>query len=169
MNAYIRFIDSVNTGVKYIVSIMLAVLAILVVLQVTTRFVINVPLAWTEEIARYLMIYVVFLGSGLAMRYNQHIAIDFLIDVMKNVKNKARLQTVVLLISAVFCLLLAYYGTQLTFIVVDQSTPTLGYSMSWAYAAVPFGAMLMLLNIIALLIQPKKIEDSIDRIVGENE
>ncbi|MFP7335208.1 TRAP transporter small permease [Shouchella clausii] len=167
MNTYIRIIDGVNNGVKSIVSVMLAVLAVLVVLQVTTRFVINVPLAWTEEIARYLMIYIVFLGSGLAMRHNQHIAIDFLLDVIPH-KNKARLQTIILSISAVFCLLLAYYGAQLTFMVIGQSTPTLQYSMAWAYAAIPLGALLMLLNTVALLLNPKKVEDSIDRIVGES-
>lgn len=167
MNTYIRIIDGINNGVKSIVSVMLAILAVLVVLQVMTRFVINVPLAWTEEIARYLMIYIVFLGSGLAMRHNQHIAIDFLLDVIPH-KNKARLQTIILSISAVFCLVLAYYGAQLTLIVVDQSTPTLQYSMAWAYAAIPLGALLMLLNIVALLLKSNKVEDSVDRIVGEN-
>ena len=62
MNTYIRMINQINTAIKYIVSTMLVFLTILVVLQVTTRFVINVPLAWTEEIAKYLMIYIVFFG-----------------------------------------------------------------------------------------------------------
>ncbi len=167
MNTYIRIIDGINNGVKSIVSVMLALLAVLVVLQVTTRFVINVPLAWTEEIARYLMIYIVFLGSGLATRHNQHIAIDFLVEVI-NHKNKARLQTVILVISAVFFLILAYCGAQLTFMVIGQSTPTLQYSMAWAYAAIPLGAVLMLLNTVALLLKTKKVAGSIDRIVGES-
>lgn len=167
MNTYIKIIDSLNNGIKYLVSIMLVLLAILVVLQVTTRFVINVPLSWTEEIARYLMIYIVFLGSGLAMRHNQHIAIDFLLDVIKQ-KNKERLQKIILWISALFCLLLVYYGSQLTYMVVDQSTPTLQYSMAWAYAAIPLGALVMLANIVALLIRPSNGNKHIDRIVGEN-
>ncbi|WP_078392942.1 TRAP transporter small permease [Shouchella patagoniensis] len=168
MNTYIKIIDSLNNGIKYLVSIMLVILALLVVLQVTTRFVINVPLSWTEEIARYLMIYIVFLGSGLAMRYNQHIAIDFLLDVIKQ-KNKERLQKMILWISALFCLLLVYYGSQLTYMVVDQSTPTLQYSMAWAYAAIPLGALVMLANIIALLISPSNGNKHIDRIVGEDQ
>ncbi|WP_054707932.1 TRAP transporter small permease [Bacillus sp. JCM 19041] len=167
MNTYIKIIDSINNGIKYLVSIMLVVLAILVVLQVTTRFVINVPLSWTEEIARYLMIYIVFLGSGLAMRYNQHIAIDFLLDVIKQ-KNKERLQKIILWISAIFCVMLAYYGAKLTYMVIGQSTPTLQYSMAWAYAAIPLGALVMLVNIIALLVRPNKESESTDRIVGES-
>ncbi len=91
MNTYVKIMDNINQWVKYLVSFLLVVLAILVVLQVTTRFVINIPLSWTEELAKYLMIYIVFLGSGLAMRHNQHIAIDFLWEIV-NAKNKQRLQ-----------------------------------------------------------------------------
>jgi TRAP-type C4-dicarboxylate transport system permease small subunit len=143
---------------------LLVALALLVILQVTTRFVVNIPLSWTEEIAKYLMVYIVFLGSGLAMRNNKHIAIDFLLEVVQP-KRRERLEKIILWISAIFAILLAYFGTQLTLIVVDQSTPTLQYSMAWAYAAIPIGAILMLLNIVAALMESKN--DNTDRIVGE--
>jgi TRAP-type C4-dicarboxylate transport system permease small subunit len=166
MNKYIKFMDSVNNAVKYILMFSLVVLAILVILQVTTRFVINIPLSWTEEIAKYLMIYIVFLGSGLAIRNNKHIAIDFLLEVVKP-KSRERLEKAILWISAVFAIILAYFGAQLTWIVVDQSTPTLQYSMAWAYAAIPLGAILMLLNIVVALMESK--DPNKDRIVGEAE
>ncbi|KYG29470.1 TRAP transporter small permease [Alkalihalobacillus trypoxylicola] len=155
MNLYLKFIDRLNTSIKYIVSGMLLVLAILVFLQVITRFVINVPLSWTEEIARYLMVYIVFLGSGLAMRAQQHIAIDFLLDVI-SAKNKKRLTYFILWVCVAFFSLLVFFGTHLTLLVMSQSTPTLQYSMAFAYAAVPIGSSVMLLNAIAVLIDLKK-------------
>ncbi|GLO67968.1 C4-dicarboxylate ABC transporter permease [Oceanobacillus sp. E9] len=159
MKTYINIMDSINNWVKYLVSFFLVALAVLVVLQVTTRFVINVPLSWTEELAKYLMIYIVFLGSGLAMRHNQHIAIDFLLEIVK-AENKARLQKIVLCICGIFSLVLVVYGTQLTYIVIGQSTPTLQYSMAWAYAAIPLGSLLMLCNVIALLMSPLEDDDA---------
>lgn len=168
MNTYIRMINQINTAIKYIVSTMLVFLTILVVLQVTTRFVINVPLAWTEEIAKYLMIYIVFFGSGLAMRNNQHIAIDFMVEILKG-KSKVLLEKVILWICGIFSVFLIYFGSQLTFRVIEQSTPTLQYSMAWAYAAIPLGALLMLLNIIAALIDPHEPKNSIDEMVGDSQ
>jgi len=53
-------------------------LAIVVFLQFFTRYALNNPLAWTEEIARYLLTCVAFLGGGIAVRRYSHIHVEFL-------------------------------------------------------------------------------------------
>jgi TRAP-type C4-dicarboxylate transport system permease small subunit len=53
------------------------VLAATVGTQVFTRYVLNNSLAWTEEIARYLLILVTFVGAAIAVRRNSHIMIEF--------------------------------------------------------------------------------------------
>jgi TRAP-type C4-dicarboxylate transport system permease small subunit len=53
-------------------------LAIVVFLQFFTRYILNDSLAWTEEIARYLLICVAFIGAGMAARRNTHIQVEFL-------------------------------------------------------------------------------------------
>jgi len=53
-------------------------LAIVVFLQFFTRYALNDPLAWTEEIARYLLTCVAFLGGGIAVRRYSHIHVEFL-------------------------------------------------------------------------------------------
>ena len=152
METYLKFINRINDIIRYIVSISFVILSVLVVLQVITRFIINYPLSWSEEISRYLMIYIVFFGSALAMRKQEHIAIDFLLEIV-SAKVKRKLNIIILWICAVFFASLAYYGSNLTLIVVGQVTPTLQFSMAWAYAAIPIGSILILLNVFALLIE----------------
>jgi TRAP-type C4-dicarboxylate transport system permease small subunit len=53
-------------------------LAVVVFLQFFTRYALNDPLAWTEEIARYLLSCVAFLGGGMAVRRLSHIHVEFL-------------------------------------------------------------------------------------------
>jgi TRAP-type C4-dicarboxylate transport system permease small subunit len=64
-------------------SIIFCVVAFLVILQVFTRYVtvyIGVSFPWTEEVARYLLIVVVFLGSAVASRKKEHIVITTLVE-----------------------------------------------------------------------------------------
>ncbi|HEO8419660.1 TRAP transporter small permease [Niallia sp. FSL W8-0635] len=154
MQLYVNFIDKINKVLKFVVSSMFIVLVALVFLQVVTRFVINYPLSWSEEIARYIMVYLVFLGSAVAVRKGEHIAIDFLVEIV-SAKNKKRLMMLILSISSIFFAVLCYNGILLTALVAGEATPTLQFSMSWAYAAMPIGSLLMLLNAIAVLIEIK--------------
>jgi TRAP-type C4-dicarboxylate transport system permease small subunit len=52
-------------------------LAVVVFYQVFTRYVLNDAAGWTEEIARYLLVAVTFLGGAMAVRRNTHIQVDF--------------------------------------------------------------------------------------------
>lgn len=54
-------------------------LAVVVFLQFFTRYVLNDSLAWTEEVARYMLILLTFLGSVSAMKRGTHIALEFLL------------------------------------------------------------------------------------------
>src|SRR3954454_22223879 len=54
------------------------VLTTVVFLQFFTRYVLNDSLTWTEEVARYLLIVITFIGAGIAVRRNSHIYVEML-------------------------------------------------------------------------------------------
>ena len=69
---------SVYAWEDWIVLAVFWVLALVVFYQVFTRYVLNDAAGWTEEIARYLLVAMTFLGGAMAVRRNTHIQVDFL-------------------------------------------------------------------------------------------
>lgn len=151
MQLIVKWVDRLNQVVSVVVSVMLGVMAILIVAQVFCRFVINYPLHWTEELSRFLMIYVVFLGSALALRHNKLIAIEALAESVKPHIRKW-LKIGVLLVSIVFFVILLKQGIDIQSVVSRQTAAGLGIPMSIPYAAIPIGALLMLINAITVII-----------------
>jgi TRAP-type transport system small permease protein len=95
-----------------LVLVMFWVLAFVVFLQFFTRYVLNDSIAWTEEIARYFLIAVTFIGSVMAVRKRSHIAVEFLYRWMSRPVRRA-LQTLVDAVSVVFYAGLAWWSIQL--------------------------------------------------------
>lgn len=89
-------------------------LAFIVFLQFFTRYVLNDSLAWTEEIARYGLMWVVFIGGIMVTRRNTHIAVELLSNVMKPGPARAALLALVDLVKLCFLGLLAYLSITIT-------------------------------------------------------
>ncbi len=59
---------------------MVGVMTVIIILQVFMRYLFLYSLSWSEEVARYLMIWVSFLGASLALKYGFHIGVEFVIN-----------------------------------------------------------------------------------------
>ena len=71
-----RYLDKLFKGIDYLLGLMLALMIIFVFLNVILRTVFNSGLTWSEEIARYLFVYITFIGAIGAMRSNAHLGMD---------------------------------------------------------------------------------------------
>jgi|SRR6185369_9342872 len=121
-------------------------LAFIVFLQFFTRYVLNDSLAWTEEIARYALMWVVFIGGAMVTRRNTHIAVELLSNVMKPGLRRAILLATVDFIKLTFLALLAYISVTITERMGLQRMTVFDLSMSWVYGGVSFGCFLMLIR-----------------------
>ena len=74
MEKLLRILDRILDGIALII---LALLVLVVGIQIFARYVLNHSLFWSEELARYLFIYLVFLGAAIMLRKNRHIQVSF--------------------------------------------------------------------------------------------
>ncbi len=130
----------------------MGVMVLNVLWQVFSRFFLGEPSSFTDELARYLMIWVGVLGAAYVAGRNMHVAIDVLPS-RSNSKTQKKLQIIVQLLIIAFCLFaLVIGGSRLVYItyVLEQYSPAL---------QVPLAAVYMVLPISGLLIMYYKISD----------
>ena len=121
-------------------------LAFIVFLQFFTRYVLNDSLSWTEEIARYGLMWVVFIGGAMVTRRNTHIAVELLSNVMKPGPLRAALLAFVDFVKLAFLGLLALVSWTITERMHFQRMTVFDLPMSYVYAGVAFGCFLMLIR-----------------------
>lgn len=143
MSPLVRLSGSFTGLIHNISAALLALASALVFYQVITRFVIGHSATWTEILARAVIIWMVFLACGPAIRLGRMIPIDVIREALP-----AKLQVwvirVVTALTAIFLLVLIWYGYRMTLRVVDQTVPMINVSTAWFYAALPVGALLAL-------------------------
>ncbi|MBP1930143.1 TRAP transporter small permease [Ammoniphilus resinae] len=149
---YIHIMDLLNKGLGYLLAIMLAIMTIVIFAQVFCRYVLGDSLLWSEELSRYIMVWGVFIGSALAVRYHSLISLEVLPQRLpKNVAN--HLRKVVYLVVVVFCYYLFTNGMEMTQQVTMQKSAALRLSMAIPYSSVPIGTLLIFLNTVVVFIE----------------
>ena len=106
-------------------------------------------LYWSEEIIRYACIWMVFLCSGLTIRYGIHFRVDLLLArVPKPAAIGLGLFAVALMIW--FEVVLIWFGSQVTLLNMEQQSTSLEFPMGYVYIAIPIGGVLMLFETLRL-------------------
>jgi TRAP-type C4-dicarboxylate transport system permease small subunit len=128
----------------------MAVVATAVVAEVILRYVAGRSLIFTEELSRYGMVWVALLAAVLVMRDEGHIASGATGSLGPRAQRVAGVLAD--LLSLLFLLVLGVAGLQVLPAQLDQDTLTLGVTIFWCYLALPVGALLMALVIVARLL-----------------
>ena len=119
--------------------------------QVIFRYVFNNPLIWTEEAARYSLIWMTMLGAAVATRMLAHIAIDTLLNRFQG-KVRQRIGLVLDVMVLGFCALLLWFSLKLTVVSGQAVSTGLKISMAWVYAAMPTGFFLMIIFLLERIV-----------------
>lgn len=143
---------------KWIANLLIVFMALMVLnvtWQVASRFLLQDPSSFTDELSRYLLIWVGMLGSAYVAGKNEHLAIDILIN---KLKGNAQIKLLIfiqflILIFALFVMVLG--GSNLVYItfMLGQKSATLQLPLSFIYGIIPFSGLLIIYYEIVTIIQ----------------
>ncbi|SFR03879.1 TRAP transporter small permease [Desulfoscipio geothermicus] len=132
---------------KILTTILMVLLVVILTASVTLRYCFNSPIAFAEESTRYILVWMSFLGAGLATKRDAHLRVDALVT-----RLPGRLQFVFgllnNLISMVFLTIGVYFGVKIVISAHTQISDVLRINISYVYLAVVLGFMLMIFHIL---------------------
>lgn len=152
MGLYSKIIKRVNSVVSYIVMAFIAVMAMLLIIQVASRFIFHNPVTWSDETVRYLFLWMVFLGSGICIQHGDLIGIEAVINRVPP-KGKVVFKIISYLVQAVFILIVIIQGYKLVTLGSMQNSPVLPIQMSLVYSAIPLGMTIALANLADIMLK----------------
>lgn len=138
--------SKIDRYLGYVLATIMGVMVINVLWQVFTRFVMGAPSSFTDELARYLMIWVGVLGAAYVAGKRMHVAIDILPQKLSP-KNQVKVKIFVNAIVILFCLVaLVIGGLRLVYItyVLDQHSPALQIPLALVYAIIPISGIIII-------------------------
>ncbi|MEQ5768839.1 TRAP transporter small permease [Halomonas sp. H33-56] len=152
------FLQFVNVGIGHFnrligwgLALLLLVMTVLIFWQVFARFVVGSPLFFSDEIARFSMLWLTFIGAGYAYRKGTLISVDIVLEYCGERVGRL-MRILVVLCSAVFAFVMIKYGFELVGRVSSQTAPSTRISMMWPYLAIPAGGIVIMVNSLGLLI-----------------
>ncbi|MGB5360687.1 TRAP transporter small permease [Eudoraea sp.] len=126
--------------------IIMSIMVINVLWQVFSRYFLGAPSSITDELARYLMIWIGILGAAYVSGQNKHVAIDVLPSRL-SIKTQKKLKLIVRILIILFCLFaLVIGGSRLVYVtfVLDQYSPALQVPLAVVYMIIPISGLLII-------------------------
>ncbi|MFV0561079.1 MAG: TRAP transporter small permease [Enterococcus sp.] len=133
-----------DTLLKSVAAVLLAVMVLIVLWQVFARAVLNNPNTITEELVRFLLIWFAMISSAYVVGQKAHLAVTILSEKLSD-KNNAILEVIVQLLFIVFAsIIMVYGGFNAVNLTMGQISPSLAIPMGYVYLSIPVSGILII-------------------------
>lgn len=139
--------DGLTRGLELLIIATMALLVVDVVWGVFSRYALGEQTKWTEELARFLLVWVALLGGALAFRTKAHLGVDYFVNQLHPAARRltAVVAHLVVLFFAGSVLLLGGASVVSEALALEQTTPALGWKMGYVYLALPLSGFFVVL------------------------
>jgi TRAP-type transport system small permease protein len=152
MKTVIGIVDRFNHWLFNGIAILFGLVTLLTIYQVFARYVLSSPLVWSEEIIRYSMVWIVLLGTVIALRKGLLVSVEIVLHLVP-LKVKKVLEAVVVILNIVFLFILIKYGMALIELTAGQKVGALDLSVGVIYWSVPVAGIIGIINALVVFIE----------------
>jgi TRAP-type transport system small permease protein len=145
VTAIVTLSDGIDRVVRLLLCFIGGGMALLIGVQVFSRYVLNTSIFWAEEVGRMCLVWITFLGATAAYRRHQHVGVDMLVRRMPRRIRVASGLTAWSVSMALFGVML-FHGMRFLGFVAHQKTAALGLSMVIPYVVIPASGVVFLLH-----------------------
>jgi TRAP-type C4-dicarboxylate transport system permease small subunit len=163
VNILERILNPITVIIHWTLSAFLFALLTAVFLTVLFRYALHKPLDWSSELARFLFVWISFLGMLEGVRLKAHIGITIIVDAFPR-EARRTLEIVINILIIIFLLVIIKEGIRLTGMNMDLLSPGLNIPEGWVYISIPLSCGLMIPYLILQMIN-----GSTDSSLGKNE
>ncbi len=143
MPIVVRISKGLETALSNLLALLMVAMVLDVLWQVISRFILADPSSYTEELARFLLMWVGLMGAAYAYRKHSHLSLDLVINAV-SMKSRIRLNRFIQCITFIFVLsamVLGGYKLMSLTLSLKQHSAALGLPMGWVYACIPMSGL----------------------------
>ena len=147
MRVFNRAVDLVSAVLRVVILLMASAIFVIIVATVSTRYGFNYVVSWSEEVPRYLLIWISFLGAAVCVDLKDHIAFDYL---YKRFPGPLRAAVQLLINAAIFAFgyIMLVYGIRFVEAFGGDFMESIPFTNVWYYTAMPVsGGLIMLYSL----------------------
>ncbi len=153
---FVKFFTLFQKFVLCVITLALIAMMCVIAVQVFTRYVIFYSLPWSEELSRYLFVFIVLNGINIAVTREKLIKIDALQNSIKSLRGRLGLDILHVIAGIIACVLIAIYCTDLFPVGRVQKSPAMRIPMIIMYSVVFVGYVLSIIALVLKLIEKVK-------------
>ena len=135
---------------RFLITVMMAAMVLIILFGVFNRFLFKLPVSWTEEVAKYLLIWISMLGSAVAIRIGAHVGVGLLVTRLGE-KKRNLISWINQVLIMVFIISLVLLGMKFCLGEIDQMGYATRISMFYPFLAIPAGCLMIIVQLLYLM------------------
>lgn len=138
--------EKLDSILGWLLAMLMALMVVNVTWQVFSRYILNDPSSWTDEVSRYMLVWLGLLGAAYVSGKNGHLAIDVILTKLKG-KRFYWVNVIIHVLIILFAsVVMVWGGGNLVYItqVLEQKTATLQVPLSWIYMMIPLSGVFVI-------------------------
>ena len=148
-------LGKLNDWIQTLSAVLLGIMTILVLTQIFFRYILGNPLGETQELSIYAMVWVIMLGSTIAVRNRTHIAVNYFVDLLPRALTRL-VERLCYILTLIFFAILVYQGWALMIRAMLQRSPSTGIPVGYVVASIPFCAAISIFYILEQMLARDK-------------